>query len=164
MQGGNKDNMPSKKFYALLPLLLLQRWILAWYFVKFFLKCQSWEMQNTTLYIFFTCNPADVSTTHFKFVFKCIINSIFPSSPKLPFFVGFLKYYCTECHIDFTVSLSETYELPLPRKYWRFGFLHFDSWHLSVNKIIFCCCCDQFEVVVAEWCWSLYLSPALIHI
>lgn len=73
-------------------------------------------MQNTTLYIFFTCNPADVSTTHFKFVFKCIINSIFPSSPKLHLFVGFLKYYCTECRIDFTLSLSETFELPLLKK------------------------------------------------
>lgn len=40
-------------------------------------------------FLFFTCNSEDVSTTHFKFVFKCIINCIFPSSPVLPWFIGF---------------------------------------------------------------------------
>lgn len=115
MQGGNKDNIPSKKFYAW-TFAVLTKMNSCLVFFEIFLKCQSWEMQNTTLYIFFTCNLADVSTTHFKFVFKCIINSIFPSSPKLHLFVGFLKYYCTECHIDFTVSLSETCKLPLLKK------------------------------------------------
>lgn len=40
-------------------------------------------------FLFFTCNSEDVSTMHFKFVFKSIINGIFPSSPVLHSFVGF---------------------------------------------------------------------------
>jgi len=48
-----------------------------------------WCGTQLCTFLFFTCNSEDVSTTHFKFVFKCIINSIFPSSPVLPWFIGF---------------------------------------------------------------------------
>lgn len=72
--------------------------------------------EHNCTFLFFNSNPADVSTTHFKFVFKCIINSIFPSSSMLHLFVEFFKDYCTECHLDFTTLVSEACEFQLLKK------------------------------------------------
>lgn len=88
---GNKDHLPSKRLDALLSLLFLQDELLV-LCESFFEASVLRDAECDFVHLFFSCNPAGVSTTHFKFVFKCIINSIFPSSPVLHLFVGlFLK-------------------------------------------------------------------------
>lgn len=79
-------------------LLLGVLWIFFW--SVSLVRCRT----QLCTFFFLPVTLQDVSTTHFKFVFKCIINSIFPSSPNCTYLLGFLN----ECHIDFTISLSET--------------------------------------------------------